>query len=987
MPLIYIPEQRTFFWHAANTTDRAPYLTQLIGEATPTSMRLYQHTGPAQSLDGLSYPWAAMFWHLIEADDVTSFDDSLRLWHACSRFVLDLLLRGRVLAGIATVEGESGEVLRACWQAGLQDDADAAYLGALAKAMPLAVLKPGSEGDVFYDVEDRYRCAAQLLHQYCNDTMDALMRQMLEGKTTPEASVQPSKSPSRKAGSVWELLWHEALHSPKQLALTTAAQARKSWRTVQRWNAPQAGANGLWRLCLQVSVPKEPGAPFLGQLTLRAHYDPSRQLPLNKKAKELLNGQGPYLVNDGLETALYAAQGIFEPLSRTKGNKPVTLSADEVEFLLRGGARALRQAGYLVELPAALIALGTTPLQLRLQVGEQDGLAAGDGSNRPALALEELVKCSWQALLGEQAVTIEELEALVAQAGSLVAYRGTWMVVDRNLLTSVHKRLQRAPATMSVHQAYRAVLSGELQHGDTQVKTFAAGAVADAIERHRQDLDKDASAPLGLRAILRPYQRRGLAWLDAMSRIGLGSCLADDMGLGKTVQMLALLLQHRLRVPQDLRPMLLVAPTSVLSNWANQAAAFTPTLRIRQHYGVARSRSAAELGALDGAVVLTSYGTLRQDVAIMAKVPWYAAVLDEAQYIKNASSGVARAARSLTALHRFALTGTPLENRLQELWSILQFTNPGLLGSQAYFQRTFANPIEKQRDPEATARLRRVMRPFILRRLKTDAGVAQDLPPKLEMDVHCRLTQEQAVLYRAAVDQHLNSIADSSGLARRGRIFSLLTHLKQICNHPAHFLGEAGPLAQRSGKLLRLTELLAEVLAEDDKALIFTQYKEMGTLLVAHIEQELGIKPMFLHGGTSRAQRDAYVKRFQETDGKPGIFLLSLKAGGTGLNLTAASHVFHYDRWWNPAVEDQATDRAHRIGQRRCLQVHKMICSGTVEEKLDQILRQKRALSKMFVGTSEDWITDLDDAALRDLFSLSAEANDWVDSEEHSLGC
>jgi SNF2 family DNA or RNA helicase len=371
---------------------------------------------------------------------------------------------------------------------------------------------------------------------------------------------------------------------------------------------------------------------------------------------------------------------------------------------------------------------------------------------------------------------------------------------------------------------------------------------------------------------------------------------------------------------------------------------------------------------------VTTYGLLRRDAELLSSIEWSVAALDEAQNIKNAASATARAARTLRASQRFALTGTPVENGLAELWSILEFANPGMLGTLERFRREFAVPIERYASEQAATRLRRIVSPFILRRVKSDPTVVADLPPKNEMKVVCTLTREQASLYKAVVDEELRKIASAEGIERRGRVLALLTHTKQICNHPAHYLGEHGPLAQRSGKLARATEMLEEALAAGDKALVFTQFREMGDKLVRHFSEALGVEPLFLHGGTPKAARDEMVRRFQDEPHGPRLFVLSLKAGGTGLNLTAANHVIHVDRWRNPAVEDQATDRAFRIGQRRAVQVRKFVTAGTVEEKIAAMINEKRGLAAKIVGTGEQWLTELSTTELRSLLALEAGA-------------
>jgi SNF2 family DNA or RNA helicase len=490
--------------------------------------------------------------------------------------------------------------------------------------------------------------------------------------------------------------------------------------------------------------------------------------------------------------------------------------------------------------------------------------------------------------------------------------------------------------------------------------------------RLQQSASSELAAPVTLNATLRPYQARGLSWLSHMGALGLGACLADDMGLGKTIQLIALLLHRQQQAPRDARPALLVAPTSVLGNWEREVQRFAPSLLVAPHYGGERQRRPESFPP--GALVLTSYGLLRRDAQLLAQVDWSLVALDEAQNIKNAASSTARAARALRSEQRFALTGTPVENRLAELWSISEFLNPGLLGPLETFRRELAVPIERHSNADATERLRRIVGPFVLRRLKSDKAIIADLPDKQEMTVACGLTREQATLYKAVVDEELRRIGSSDGIERRGRVLALLTFTKQICNHPAQYLAEAGPLEGRSGKLTRLTEMLEEAVAAGDKALVFTQFREMGERLRAHLGAQLGVEVLLLHGGTAKARRDEMVQRFQDEPRGPRIFVLSVKAGGTGLNLTAASHVFHYDRWWNPAVEDQATDRAYRIGQKRSVQVHKLMCAGTVEERVASLLEQKRELAARVVGSGEQWITELGQNELRELFSLTKTA-------------
>jgi non-specific serine/threonine protein kinase len=578
----------------------------------------------------------------------------------------------------------------------------------------------------------------------------------------------------------------------------------------------------------------------------------------------------------------------------------------------------------------------------------------------------------------------------------LVMSRGQWIVLRPEDVQAAlrffetHSESGEAPAAqllcegLSLQSQSEQLAPPEIEAGGW----LGALLSADAEQRLRL-----LEAPAGFNGELRPYQRRGLSWLAFLSGLGIGACLADDMGLGKTAQTLALLLaereapaagrsgdngagakDHGARRRRGPAPTLLVCPTSVIGNWQRESERFAPSLRVHVHHGPERlrgTRFAATARRCD--LVITSYALAARDQQDLARVSWHRVALDEAQNIKTADAKQTRAVRALQAHHRLALTGTPVENRLSELHSIIDFLNPGLLGSAAAFKRAYANPIERFRDRQATQRLRQATAPFILRRLKTDRSIITDLPEKIEMRVDCHLTREQATLYQAVVDEMLEKAAQAEGIERQGVILAALMKLKQVCNHPAHLLKDRSGLAGRSGKLARLEQILDEALAEGDRALCFTQFAEFGQLLRAHLQERLGQEVLFLHGGTPRGLREEMVRRFQSDDG-PALFILSLKAGGTGLNLTAANHVIHFDRWWNPAVEDQATDRAFRIGQRKNVQVRKLTCVGTLEERIDALIASKRELAQRIVSSGERWITQLDAGQLRELVTLSREA-------------
>ena len=446
------------------------------------------------------------------------------------------------------------------------------------------------------------------------------------------------------------------------------------------------------------------------------------------------------------------------------------------------------------------------------------------------------------------------------------------------------------------------------------------------------------------------------------------------MGLGKTVQFIAFLLHLKEENVLE-KPTLLVCPTSVMGNWQKEVKKFAPTLKVLEYHGDKRPKGKAFTEAVNKHdIVITSYALIHRDIKLLKVIEWQIIVLDEAQNIKNSEAKQSQAVRQLETTFRIALTGTPVENRLQELWSILDFLNPGYLGNKQFFQRRFAMPIEKYGDTASLNQLRSLVQPFILRRLKSDKDIIQDLPDKQEMTVFCGLTSEQATLYQQLVDESLVAIESAEGLQRRGMILGLLVKLKQICNHPSQYLKLTTLEKHHSAKLQRLEEMLDEVLVEEDRALIFTQFAEWGKLLKPYLEKKLGREIFFLYCSTSKKQREEMIDRFQHDPQGPPIMILSLKAGGVGLNLTRANHVFHFDRWWNPAVENQATDRVFRIGQTRNVQVHKFVCTGTLEEKINDMIESKKQLAEQVVGAGEDWLTEMDTDQLRNLLILDRNA-------------
>jgi SNF2 family DNA or RNA helicase len=652
----------------------------------------------------------------------------------------------------------------------------------------------------------------------------------------------------------------------------------------------------------------------------------------------------------GLDAALHVARPVDQVLDTAGAHRFLT------------AAPVLEEAGYGILLPAWWRERQSLGLALEVRARDEAAPVLRD----EAADLRSMVDYNWGLALGGRVLTEHELADLARVKVPLIRLRGRWVYLDPDRLAAGLTFLRRGGGTMTAGDALRMVrlLPPEdlpMPVTATSGKGWVADLLNGDLDEHLELLDP----PAGLSAELRPYQRRGLSWLAFLDRLGLGACLADDMGLGKTVQLLALLLHARTG------PNLLVCPLSVLGNWQREAARFAPGLELRVLHGADRPDVAALLDGCD--VLLTTYATATRDADGLAEVTWDRVVLDEAQHIKNSASGVARAIRRFPARNRIALTGTPVENRLAELWSVLDFLNPGVLASAHTFRARYAVPIERYADEDAAARLRHATRPFLLRRVKSDPSVITDLPDKRHVRHLCGLTGEQATLYQAVLDEMLQHLKESRDKRRKGFVLSAMTKLKQVCNHPAHVLGDGSPLPGRSGKLERLEEILDRILADGERVLCFTQFARFGAMLAPHLAARFDVPVRYLHGGTPRGERDRMVAEFQ-ADGRPGVFVLSLKAGGTGLNLTAANHVVHVDRWWNPATEAQATDRAFRIGQDRDVRVHTLVCLGTLEERIDRLIADKGVLAERVVGNGESWLTALSTSELRDLLALSPEA-------------
>ena len=688
-------------------------------------------------------------------------------------------------------------------------------------------------------------------------------------------------------------------------------------------------------------------------------------VPLRQRMRELI---------DRLSSQLAA----LAVLAEEPNPNVLLLSIDEVSDLLSEGLEACRLAGLPILTPKGLLSRSAR-LTARAQTDTTFGRSMG--------LTQAMVNVDWGIALGDVSLTQEELEELARSSADIVALRGEWVQVDRRQMRAALKRLdtqRREASELTPAELLRETIN-EMGAGTGEDFT-SEGWIADLLAGLPDDELTEAVEPAGFAGELRPYQRRALGWLQFLGRLGLGGCLADDMGLGKTPTALAHILERTLsRLHNNLPrlPHLVICPLSVVTNWENEATRFSPELSVMICHGADRPRGRKLIeAAANHDIVITTYGTASRITSELAPIPWDVIICDEAQAIKNHRTNAALAVRELHSQQRVALTGTPVENKLTELWAILDALNPGMLGGITWFRNQFANPIERGEDEEASTEaldsLRRLTAPFVLRRTKADRSLVPDLPDKIEQVAWSTLTTEQAGLYQAVLDDFVKSAAEATGMERRGLVLSTLTKLKQVCNHPAHFLREgAVGDGERSGKLERLDELLETIFEAGERTLIFTQYREMGLLLSSHIEAKFGHETPFLHGGTTLKKRQHMVDTFQSPEGPP-VQLISLRAGGTGLNLTAASRVIHFDRWWNPAVEDQATDRTWRIGQDKTVFVHKLVCRGTLEERIDTMLTEKRALADAVVGTDESWLTELSTDELKELLRLDPSARQPV---------
>jgi len=935
-----------------------------------------------------------------------SFDarpgESIAYYRALASFVVDLVGRGAVVPMITEGRDEGYE---ARWRPLLQGP-DVSFVASAVTAMPpvCRAVVPGVDDLVGLDPAD-------LVADVVLGLTDAAIRALWPSSAGTLTDQLPRTRARPSAQDRALMAWLRAL-TGNPVVDAPAADIARVKHMLEPWDdvgiAAACPAYLVMRLHEPSDSPGEDGAAttleseasWRVDFALQSVADPSLIVP----AAQIWQGtSGLERWFDNPDQMLLAelarASAVYAPVAtalRQPAPAELALTDQEAYDFLTKAAETLSNIGVVVHLPGWWANRARVGLNAHATPGEPGGISEG------MLTAETLYNCSWRMMLGDDSLTDDEMAALVQAKVPLVQMRGQWVAFDPERVRRGLDFIRARRETDDRRTAAEIVaLALGPQAGDLPeeiLSVTAGGTLGEFLDGTLADSMRPADPPPWFAATLRPYQQRGLAWLSFLGRLGLGACLADDMGLGKTVQLLALeAVEKDDAIGQPMqragvrsgtrraapaghpgsaprRPTLVVCPVSMVGAWQREAARFAPALRVVVHHGAERRHGedfASQANQAD--LVVTTYQVLLRDVADLAALDWGRVVVDEAQNVKNAATQSAKAAGRLRAHQRVALTGTPVENKLAELRSILDFCNPGFLGSPEVFRARFANPIERAGDAAVAEQLRALTRPFILRRLKTDKTVIDDLPDKIDTKQVCFLLPEQASLYQAVVTDMMARIERASGIERRGLVLATLTKLKQVCNHPAQFLHDGSPIGRRSGKIARLDDIVAEILAEDGKALIFTQYTEFGDLLVRHLGTRFGRPVAYLHGQVPKRRRDELVAEFQSEAGPP-LFVLSLRAGGTGLTLTAANHVLHVDRWWNPAVENQATDRAFRIGQRRSVQVHTFVTAGTLEERIDTMIEQKKALAELVVGDGEGWLTELSTAELRDVFALSKEA-------------
>ena len=909
--------------------------------------------------------------------------EDLRFWSHIARWSLDLLARSKFLPGLIK---QSDQTIISQWQPLLDSAIDQTRLLRFAQQMP-RVCRVYQELIVGDSLAINLPLSAQdIIINFLSVMIDQQVKNIAKEVDQKAILSLP----------IWQK-WLQSLGEQENTINAELTEIESLETALKNWTAPlqySLSEPNLFATAFHLHPPTEYNPNWQLEYCLQAIDQPEFIVnsnivwnhpvdSFNYRGRTIKHPQETLLKGLGLASKLYP---VIETSLQQARPQSCSLNPLQAYQFLKSYAWRFTDSGLGVILPPSLANREGWASRLGLSIkAETPKLKTNE-----RLGLKSLLNFKWQLSIGGQTMTKAEFDRLVAKESPLVEINGEWVELRESDIRSakIFFSQRKDEMTLSLEDALR------LSTGDTQmieklpVVNFEAGGKLQELLNtltNNRNLEPIPN-PKDFKGELRPYQARGAGWLSFLEQWGLGACLADDMGLGKTIEFIAFLLHLKEQNSLE-NPVLLVCPTSVLGNWEREVKKFSPTLNVIVHHGDKRAKGNNFAKVIqDKNLVITSYPLTFRDQKELQGVTWQGLVLDEAQNIKNPDAKQSKTIKNINASFKIALTGTPVENRLSELWSIMDFLNPGYLGQRLFFQRRFAIPIEKYGDTDSLKILRSLVQPFILRRLKTDKDIIQDLPEKQENIVFCPLTTEQATLYQKIVDDSLAKIDDAEGIQRRGMILALLVKLKQLCNHPVLIEAKVKNSkksdiikTQYSGKLQRLTEMLDEVLAEGDRALIFTQFAEWGKVLQPYLEDYFNREILFLYGSTSKNKREEMIDRFQNDPQAPPIMILSLKAGGVGLNLTRANHVFHFDRWWNPAVENQATDRVFRIGQTRNVQVHKFVCTGTLEEKIHDLIESKKALAEQVVSAGEDWLTALDTDQLRNLLIL--DRNSIIDEE------
>lgn len=903
-----------------------------------------------------------------------SLSESTKFWMEIAKFVLDIISKERFLPYVHIKKRTKTETsFLGMWKA-IFDLKDESKLIKFSQELI----------DNNFDDSLDFLEARELILSFINTLLDSFIRNKL-GVFLPKYKNNIDIQSSEIARD-----WFQSLYdSDKNAVIYSTNEFDVFLGTLNAWlnKAFLQKKSNPFRLCLKLTPPSGEDTTNVSdsiwklEYHLQAQNDPSLIVPAkdiwNSKTqtiafleKRFENPQERLLIDLGNASCIYSK--IEESLQKAFPTELLIEKNEAFEFL-ENYSQILEDQGFGVLLPA----WWKNPpkdvdLSLKLNPGSE-----GTKTNTGIFRLNSFLNFEWEIAINGTQLSIKEFEKLAELRVPFVRIRGQWIKIDQerinqmlDLIKNKYKRnmissdeaLQLAITEDSDKDSLFDLSMDETPAFRNFAKRIGASSKIELL-----------STPKNFQGELRQYQIEGFSWMNFLQGYGFGVCLADDMGLGKTIQLIALLL-HAKNQKTTLNPSLLICPTSIIGNWLREINRFAPTLNALVYHGPERPNSEElekKLKTYD--IVITTYNLAKRDFTTLNTIDWHNIILDEAQNIKNPHTKQTRAIKKLESKHKIALTGTPIENRLSELWSIIDFLNPSYLSSLKAFNENYIQPIEKNFDKNKIEHLSKIIQPFILRRLKTDKSIINDLPEKMEYNIFCSLTEEQAILYEAVIKDLFEQLNIVQGIQRKGLVLATITKLKQICNHPAQFTHEGlKKLNNRSCKFERLVEMLEEVLSNNEKALIFTQYKELGKMLQIFLKNKFGIEPLFLSGDTSQKNREKMIQAFQEegNPASPKLFILSIKAGGVGLNLTNANHVFHIDRWWNPAVENQATDRAFRIGQKKNVMVHKFVCIGTLEESIDQLIKQKIGLANAIISSGGSLLTELSLDDLRSVLSL-----------------